>query len=172
MSVPAPANTVARSFYSQAADDVRLNLPATEAGALTRVFDYLNENYANACVLRCTDSMIRLYKFSLGMTPSAQGVAIDLSYPSFLRIVSRTTQSYHGYVVDSPIHREFFRGLGINDLPASVTAAPLMIDGQLWGVLMATGRGDQQSAAALKPIENIAQQLGETLGPAWRKAAA
>ncbi len=77
-----------RFVLHAAPDDVNLNLPGSEAGAITRVFDYLNEHYANACVLalhRIHDSTST--SFSLGMNPSGQGVVVDLSYPSFLRIV-------------------------------------------------------------------------------------
>ena len=165
------ARTLTSPTLATAAAPTSLALPSSEAGALTRVFEHLNGTFDQSCVLRRTDDMVRLYKWGLGMTPAGQGVALDLNYPSFLRIVARTKMPYHGYLIDSPTHREFFRGLGLNELPGCVSAVPLVIDDTLWGVLLTVAGPDRQDLPSLAVVENAATQLTDALSPAWRKAA-
>ncbi|MBX3021313.1 MAG: GAF domain-containing protein [Bdellovibrionales bacterium] len=148
----------------------KLNLPSNEAQALQKAFDYLNKIYKHSCVLRVNGNDASFYKAdaALKADPSAH---MDLEQPSCLRIVIKTGLPYHGYLVDSPTHREFFRALAGNEMPDCVTAVPLKVNGQIWGLLMALGTEELQNLETLGMVEGTAVQLMTALGPTWSRAS-
>lgn len=165
----APA-TVVRHFQASAAA-VNLDLPRQEAGALQKLFAHLNETYKGACVLRIKDAQASLHKADGTLKVNAAAVKMDLNFPSFLRILLKTGQPYHGYLVDTPTHREFFQALGQKELPGCVTAVPLRLENEIWGVLLALGPDTLQHLDNLAHVENAAGQLVNALSATWSRAA-
>jgi hypothetical protein len=150
-----------------------LDLPKTEEAALAKVFSFIDSTYNHSCLLKWeNDTAAKLYRADATLHPAAGTKAeINLTYPSFLRIVAKTGQPYHGYLVDSPVHREFFTALGVTELPACVTAVPLRVDGKIWGALLAIGGEELQNLENLGIVDGAAEQLVQTLGPTWKKKA-
>ncbi len=127
--------------------------------------------YQHAFMIRITGEIAKLHRFSSSMTVNTPVPEINLAYPSFLRILNKTGMPYHGYLVDSPLHREFFKALGMDDLPECVTAVPIRSRIGVWGVLVGLGSSSLQDLESLKTVENAAQPLSLSLGGPQSSAA-
>jgi hypothetical protein len=140
--------------------------------AFNTAFKSLNVKYSHSFVMKCTDKETQLYKWDSGLNPGETALSpISLNEPTFFRIVTKTLLPYHGYLIDSPAHREFFTALGLSEIPACVTATPLKIKGQLWGILVAVGPLELQNLETLREAESICDQLVKTLGGPQEQAA-
>lgn len=169
-SSPAPLKAPSRS--KAGATGGKQSLPVDEDAACAAVFKSLKVKYSNAFIMKCSATEARLYKWDANLTPSEEALSpISLSLPTFFRIVAKTLLPYHGYLIESPAHGELFAALGIQKIPACVTAVPLKLNGGLWGILVAIGQQDLQSLEALRETESLCEQLLQTLGPIWGKAA-
>ncbi len=90
---------------------------------------------------------------------NAQSAKMSLDAPSLFRIVFKTKMPYHGFVVGSQEHLRFFGEINKGTLPKCVTALPLKMNGQEFGVLVAFGDKDLHTVETLTKIENIVGQL-------------
>ena len=135
-------------------------------------FDKLLESFEHAFVMRCHDQFAELYAFDSQLkVKNKAAVKVDLAFPTFFRITSKTAMPYHGYLVDSPAHREFFLAVGLQELPKCATAVPIKTNGVLHGMLVAIGSEKQQTLEGLKLVEDVAASLEVTLLSAWSAAA-
>lgn len=136
-------------------------------------FERLKADYQASLIMRCSETLAKPYKWdgNLKIDPATDASTVTLSYPSFFRIVVKTMQPYHGYVVDSPVHSEFFDSLNFKTPPACVTAIPLKANGKLWGILVAFGGESAQTAEALDSALQVADKLTKTFEGTWAKAA-
>ncbi|MGZ3721683.1 MAG: hypothetical protein ACXVA9_02050 [Bdellovibrionales bacterium] len=146
---------------------------ANEAKEIASSFARLHENYQSALIMHCVEGSAKPYKWDeqLPITTDDEKFNVNLGFPSFFRIVSKTMQPYHGYVIDSPAHREFFANLNFENPPACVTAVPLKAGGKLWGILVAFGGEAAQTNEALNQAITLCEKLSESLGPIWSQAA-
>jgi hypothetical protein len=144
---------------------------ADEEGEIHAAFENLKSDYQSALIMKCSDTTAKPYKWDSAISLEINQSAVNLSHPSFFRIVSKTLQPYHGYVIDSPIHREFFSSLKISEPPACVTAIPLKVDNRLWGILVAFGDENSQGSGPLDRAIKICDKLVGALNPTWTKAA-
>ncbi|MGE0529019.1 MAG: hypothetical protein AB7P49_18320 [Bdellovibrionales bacterium] len=156
-----------------APESTHLELPPQEEAAVTKVFAYLNGFYENSLIMKISDSTAKPYRWDASIRPATDltQIAIDLAYPTFLRIVNKTDMPYHGYLVDSPAHREFFAALGRSELPGCVTAVPLSIGSRVWGVLVCVGNEKLHAMENLAKVEAVAQELTNTLADVWKRQA-
>lgn len=162
-SEPKPTNT----------PNPTVNAVADESDPVTAVFNALKEDYTTALLLRCEDGDAKPFKWdaSLMLSTEAANGAVHLNAPSLFRIATKTQMPYHGYVVDSPAHREFFARLGMSELPGCVTAIPIHIDEKLWGILVAIGDESAQGPKPLEKAQKLAEQVTEVLAAQNSKAA-
>ena len=146
---------------------------AGNASEISMSFSRLHENYQSALLMRCADGFAKPYKWDdqLAITPGDEKFNVNLGFPSFFRIVAKTMQPYHGYVIDSPAHREFFANFNFENPPACVTAVPVKIDEKLWGILVAFGGEAAQTSEALNQAISICDKLAVSLTAAGAKAA-
>lgn len=165
---PAPAAAAAPAKPAPAAVKV------SEDVEIRSAFDRLKATYTMAMVMKCDESKVRPYRWSedLQVPQNLEDATVNLTYPSFFRIVAKTQQPYHGFIIDSPVHRNFFTSLKFDDLPACVTAIPLKADNNLWGMLVAIGPESAQSPEALDNAARIGEKLTKALEPAWSSGAA
>ena len=115
--------------------------------------------------------MVLPYRWGVDLKLDRERAQVNLGYPSLFRIVAKTLQPYHGYIVDSPLHREFFMHLGQTELPKTVTCVPIIIDTKLWGMTLAFGGAAAQKGECLHAIERVTAKLIEKLGQVWLKSA-
>lgn len=151
----------------------RSSKPFDDSAEIDELFTSLRDRYTGSLVMKCTDpSNAQLYKWDSQLSPKDGGkISFNLSDPTFLRIVLKTGHPYHGYVIDSPAHREFFASLGITDLPKCVTAIPVLIEGHLWGVVVAFGTEDKQKMENLEFAQSVTERLIHQVGSGWLKAS-
>lgn len=144
-----------------------------ESQEIDLAFRQLKEHFISSMILKADGNFISLYKWSpeFDLASVSDKCKIDLSGPSLFRIVSKTKLPYHGYVVDSPVHRDFFKSIGFDDLPASVTAVPIKIEDGLWGMLVSIGTEAAQRAKTLQVAETTVEKLTASLSSVWKSAA-
>ncbi|MGE4133084.1 MAG: hypothetical protein AB7F86_15690 [Bdellovibrionales bacterium] len=164
----APAAAAASVSTSTSNANKKANLSAQEVKEL---FAEIKKLYKNALLMKCVGEKAVLSNWDDDCKPANKSVSIELAFPTFLRIIAKTKLPYHGYLVDSPAHREFFSSLGMSELPTCVTAIPLVSDSKLFGVLVAIGDETNQDLETLKTIEALAEKLNADLSPSWAKAA-
>lgn len=136
-------------------------------------FDRLQKTFEHVFLMKCGDVKAELYRAGSTITPKNKGknASVELGFPTFFRIVARTLMPYHGYLVDSPAHREFFEALGFKDIPKCVCAVPIKVEGAMLGTLVAVGDETHQNPESLKLVETEAEALATKLIPTWSNAA-
>ncbi|NJM10340.1 MAG: hypothetical protein HC883_05660 [Bdellovibrionaceae bacterium] len=151
----------------------KMELEADESAAINAMFAVVAERYKGALIMKCSEQNAKIYKWDQTLNPVADSdkTTVNLSYPTFMRIVSKTNLPYHGYLVDSPAHREFFKALGMADLPACVTAIPIRFDGKLWGLVVAFGGEKNQKMDSLNFVQDQVEKLVAKVGAAWSNAS-
>jgi hypothetical protein len=164
---PAAKKTDVPKGKKRSADSAKKESGDVQAGFVT-----LRETFDHGFVMRCHDHFAELYAFDPDLEiKNKAAVKVDLAFPTFFRITFKTAMPYHGYLVDSPAHREFFSAVGLPELPKCVTAVPVKANGVLHGMIVAIGSEKQQTPEALKLVEDVANSLEATLLSAWSQAA-
>lgn len=160
------AETTTKTFSKQVS-------PEEAEQSILATLERLEKSFDGVFVMKCSEAKADLYRWGQKINPVNKGkdAKVELVYPSLFRIVSRTLLPYHGYVVDSPAHREFFQALNIADLPKCVCAVPIKRDSQLLGMLVTVGQEAHQAMDFLKLVEHEAEGLASKLVPSWSKAA-
>jgi hypothetical protein len=144
-----------------------------EKSQIAAAFAQLRESYQAAMILKCRKEEAVPYKWDDSVQwVKGSDAPVSLTAPSLFRIVAKTSLPYHGYIVDSPAHREFFARMGLNELPACVTAVPLLVDNTMWGLLLAYGDDNAQTQTTLESTQKIADNLANNLRDPWLKNAA
>lgn len=144
-----------------------------ENAVVNALFESLTERFEGAVIMKCEDQEAKLYKWDANLTPpeEAEKTSVNLSYPTFMRIVAKTNMPYHGYLVDSPAHQQFFGALGLSTLPKCVTAIPVRFDEQLWGLVVAFGPEDNQKMEYLNFAQEAVERLMNSMITHWAKIA-
>lgn len=145
--------------------------PTNEEDEFNGAFERLRLNYQSSIILRRIVNGVEAYKWDSALELTKTKKTFSLNEPSFLRIVAKTLQPYHGYVVDSPLHREFFNSLNLKTAPACVTALPLKTENNMWGILVAFGNENAQSGDALQTAQLVADKITSSLATQWSKSA-
>lgn len=145
-------------------------LSGDESNQIEQAFAKLKEAYDCALIMRCHNNTVSPYKWDSSLKLTDE-MSVSLDQPSLFRIAAKTVRPYHGYVVDSPAHRDFFTQMGFKTLPECVTAVPIVIDKSLAGMLVAVGPGDAQNMETLAQAEKLAKELSAVLEQSWSRAA-
>ena len=147
--------------------------PAQVESAIKDLIANLGQRYRGSLILKCRDSHAKLKHWDQRLKISTDHPAMNmsLSNPTFLRIVAKTMLPYHGYLMDSSAHRDFFQALGLDNLPSCVTAIPIKNEGNLWGIVVAIGSEENQKMDALDFVQQQTDKLMATAGDEWIKAA-
>lgn len=162
---PAPAPRAKPTLISAAT--------ANEESEIANAFERLRGSYQSSLIMRCADGAARPYKWdsTLPIVANDEKFTVNLNYPSFFRIVAKTMHPYHGYVIESPVHKQFFANLNFENPPACVTAIPLRTGDNLWGLLVAFGGQPAQTTDALNEALGVAEKLTAVMSPTWAKSA-
>jgi hypothetical protein len=140
--------------------------------AIDKAFSEILAKYNHVVLMKVSKQKANLFKAD----PQLKGVngdlaSVELSYPTFLRIVSKTTLPYHGYLVDSPAHHDFFTALGLKELPGCVTAVPVKHNNQVLGIVVAIGSSDLLKNESLNLVSAVTMKLAPYLVGNWSKAS-
>jgi len=172
---PAPATKAPELKIVPSAPKKATPIPASaadESGSIKALFAALRERYSSALIMKSSDQSARPYQWDESVQPldGTDKAVVNLSFPTFLRIVAKTNLPYHGYLIDSPAHREFFSALGLPALPLCVTAVPVRFENRLWGMVVAFGGEENQKIDSLNYVQEHTDQLIHAIGAVWSKA--
>lgn len=146
--------------------------PGDENKAIDKAFGDVLEKYNYCLLMKVADQKAKVFKTDPNLkVVNAANTTIDLSFPTFLRIVSKTSMPYHGYLVDSPAHRDFFGAFGIQDLPGCVTAVPVKKDNKVLGILIGIGTSELLKNDNLAIVSAATAKVSPTLIGMWAKAS-
>lgn len=143
----------------------------TEDEVIAWAFQQLKQYFRYTWLLTLTSDNLMPWRWEQTITPADDSAlqAIDLQQPSLFRIVLRTKMPYHGHIVDSPVNSSFFKGWGLKNNPAHVTAVPLLSGSHLIAILLCAGDKPSDLDQVLRFAERTAITVSTNLG---KKAAA
>lgn len=167
---PRPAPTFTPATLPPA--PAQLEAAQNESQAFAWAFLQLKSLYSHVMALRTDQQVAHPWLWSSQWSNPEHPIvrANSLEQPSLFRIAARTRRPYHGFVVANDLHKEFFSNWGFSTLPACATAVPILVNNELWGLLLAIGDAKAESADALSAVESIAGKLSGFLE--IKKAAA
>lgn len=146
--------------------------PGEENSVIDKAFGDVLEKYNYCLLMKVSDQKAKLFKADPNLkVTNAAHTTVELSYPTFLRIVSKTGMPYHGYLVDSPAHRDFFNAFGISELPGCVTAVPVKKDNKVFGMLIGIGTSELLKNDNLAIVSTAAARSASTIINLWSKAS-
>ncbi|MCB0408256.1 MAG: hypothetical protein KDD34_08635, partial [Bdellovibrionales bacterium] len=145
----------------------------SESEAAAWLFNELKQNFQHSMILLFESSNIKAWKWENSWKPSSESAfePFNPDQPGLFRIVQKTKQPYHGYVVDSPINKEFFKNWGYDQYPAHVTALPMKIDGHMTGVVLTIGEKSCGGEANLIATERLVETFSQAILRLSKKAA-
>lgn len=118
------------------------------------------EVHEHAIVFQYIKNKVVPYEWtSTTAVQSRQNASVSLDEPSLFRIVQKTKMPYHGFLVNSPEHVQFFSNINDGHLPKCATALPLNIGGKDFGILLAFSDKDLHAVGVLNTIEQGVAQL-------------
>lgn len=88
---------------------------------------------------------------------------IDLTQASIFKIVYTTALPYHGHIVPNPINNQFFGEFNGGVTPSHVTVMPVMVSGQIAGMLMGMTDARLNLRAALRQMEALNEEVSAAL---------
>jgi hypothetical protein len=162
---PPPAPTASRSNVSSSEPAIPLATCATIDSLTSSVVAHVNAHFEHAMLFTYDKAILRPSKWS-ELLLSVKGDnpdPISLEHASIFRIAARTSLPYHGYVVPNPTNMAFFNAFTRGIVPKHVTVMPIMIAGQLTGMLMGLSMADVDYKASLIAMEKIASDFSTQL---------
>lgn len=130
---------------------------ATDDACLAWFFKQLRSRFNSGVALVYHKNSLSGWKWDASVTPANPQFSVPFDGPSLFRISARTLRSYHGHVVDNPIHQAFFQAWGFAKPPLHVTAVPIIVGGAFHGLFVCFG-GEPLGVDALEFAERIADQ--------------
>jgi len=147
-------------------------ITTSEQDLVAKSIGFLTQFYTSVAIFKVVEGVaVFQYADKDFKLPKGKKPKLDLSYPSFLRVVHKTEHPYHGYLVDTPTHHEFFEDMGLSFLPTCVTAVPVKLNGQTWGMMVAIGDDKNRPNEHIAQVEKAVSQLVQNMGPIWSNAA-
>lgn len=126
------------------------------------LFDEMSRSFHKTMILLKDGDQIKPWKWGGKFKkPETMLASYTLAQPSPFRIVLRTQQPYHGYVVSNDINEKFFAQWNDSQMPEHLTIAPVVVDDHLVGMLLGIGPKESNTKAALHLAENLAQKFAK-----------
>lgn len=88
---------------------------------------------------------------------------VEIETPSIFRIVVRTRLPYHGYVTPSPTNDAFFAAYFGGRLPKHATLVPVIVEEELFGILMGVAEKEVDYKNSLIQMERLADEMAQHL---------
>lgn len=131
--------------------------------AFAWAFAQVTGRYSHAMALQETNSQMLPWLWTPNWrTPEKiNSKATSLDQPSLFRIAGKTRRPYHGFIVESDIHKQFFNSWGFATLPPCATAIPIVVLDHVWGLLLCVGDESSESPEALKLAEATAEKIAD-----------
>lgn len=141
-----------------------------QKAAVAWCFRQLKSRFSSVIVLVLNEEGLKPWKWESSIKPltdPAQGISFES--PSLFRVAARTLRPYHGFVVESPAHKVFFKAWGFAALPKHVTAIPVSVNGTLRGLFVCISNDQTHPLDVLEyaemTVDKTVRQLGKTESP-------
>lgn len=146
---------------------------SNESEATAWLFSELKSHFQQSMILLLNGEDLKPWKWENTWTPKNKQAfeAFNPDQPGLFRIIKRTKQPYHGYVVSSPLNKEFFKQWGFDALPEHVTALPMIVENHLSGIILSLGDESSGSDRALMDASKIVDEFVNTIVRITSKAA-
>jgi hypothetical protein len=123
----------------------------------------IQKTFEYGMILLFRGGELRPWKWAGSFIPTSPQIsAINLDKPSVFRIAYRTSLPYHGYVVTSEVNAQFFNEWLSGMLPKHLTLVPILLDGQMAGMILGITNGTIAYKSSLGMMENLAGDLAQT----------
>lgn len=149
----------------------RFEAAKNESERLAWIFQQLKQHFKHSWIMYINNEKLVPWKWDKAVVPKSQEASqpIDLHQPSLFRVVFRTKMPYHGPVISNLINTSFFKNWGLKTTPGHVTAVPIVMDGILVAMLIASGNTPEQSDHVLRFVEKLTPAVINSMS---QKAAA
>ena len=144
---------------------VRLETCTTYDALGAAAIGHILKNFEQGLVLMFQGGELRPWKWTEQLL-SVKGDAPDaipLAAASIFRVAYRTCLPYHGYVAENPVNTAFFNAFTRGITPKHVTLVPVLINGELVGMLMGLASEKIDYKASLSAMEILASEFGTNL---------
>lgn len=133
----------------------------TESETMLWAFNEMKKYFDQSMFLKFENNEFTPVHWSDGWQPKpgAETTKVGIDTPNLFRIVVRTKHLYHGKIVPSPSHQVFFQNWGLASLPEMSTAIPIILRGEIKGMLLSVGPQSSIEGQALHHAEKIANRL-------------
>ncbi|MCM2280932.1 MAG: hypothetical protein NDI61_03700 [Bdellovibrionaceae bacterium] len=128
-------------------------------------FKKMQPVFQKSLILVFQSGQLRPWKWSSGVSHAgkSKASAIQLEEPSIFKIVYSTALPYHGYVVTNPTNNAFFAEFNGGTVPAHVTIMPILVNGQIAGMLMGMTDAQINLKATLRQMEALTDDVSRAL---------
>lgn len=140
----------------------------------TAAIGHILKNFEQGLVLMFQGGKLKPWKWTEQLL-SVKGDAPDaipLEQASIFRIAYKTCMPYHGYVVPNAVNTAFFNAFNRGLAPKHVTIVPVLINGDLVGMLMGLSMDQVDYKTSLMAMEKLASEFGRNLDRVRGRAAA
>lgn len=124
--------------------------------AVAWLFKQARQHFSKSMLLTVDQTTLKAWKWDTLWQSSSQNTPFSLLEPSLFHVVYKTKLPYHGYIINTSINSAFFSQWGHKSLPAHATALPLLLDNNLFGILLCLGDQESNTYSILKYCEKIA----------------
>jgi len=161
VAAPPPAQATAPATTAASASTSGLDDIKTEQDAMLWAFNEMKKYFDQSMFLKFEKNEFMPIHWSDGWQPKpgAETTKIGTDTPNLFRIVVRTRHLYHGKIVPSPAHQLFFQNWGLVNFPEMATAIPIILHGEIKGMLLSVGPEASIEGQALQHAEKIASRL-------------
>ncbi len=146
---------------------------ANESEAAAWLFNELKCYFQQSMILLLNGEELKPWKWENSWSPKSKEAfeGFNPDQPGLFRIIKRTKQPYHGYVVSSSLNKAFFKNWGFETFPEHVTALPMIVEGHLTGIVLSLGDKASASDRALIDSDKMVNEFVNTIIRLTSKAA-
>jgi hypothetical protein len=150
-----------------------LDQAETDKEVVAWALNELKQCFSQSMILLMDNKAVKPWKWESVWNPVNQDSleAFVADKPGVFRIVTRTKQPYHGFIVESPANKEFFEKWGFVEMPKHATVIPLDFDGHMVGMVLSVGEETSGSETNLMMAERTVSELTNHLKDHFSKAA-
>lgn len=127
------------------------------------IFEEMGYHFNKSLIMLRETDILTPWKWSNGITVSDSATGVDFTNRSPFRVVFKTNQSYHGYVVPNEVNDKFFHDYNSGETPDHITISPILIDDHLVGVLVGIGDKSADNKNSLALSERLSELLSDYL---------
>ncbi len=126
-------------------------------------FAQIMETFEMAVLLTFQSGQLRPWKWTPNMPVSVKDrpSTIDLNSPSIFRIVYSTCMPFHGAIAPNDINTAFFAEMNSGETPTHATIMPILILGQIAGMIMGMTSQPIHYRDSLKKMELITEGVSQ-----------